>query len=167
MLKKLNAVLVRIAELLTLLSIGAMAIVIPMEVFSRYVLSYMSTWSNEFSQYMLVSASMMGGAAGLKKGYQVGITSLIDSLGPASARILQGVIYGLMLVFCAIMAYYGAVQTIANVPQTSSSMGISMSIPYASLPLGFGIMFFVTLEQLIDLVRGNVANVANARVEGV
>ena len=164
MLKKLNAILIRITELLTMLSIAGMAIVVPLEVFNRYVLSYMSTWSSEFSQYMLVSASMLGGAAGLKKGYQVGITSVIDSLGPEAARILQGVIYGLMLVFCGIMAYYGAVQTIANVPQTSSSMGISMSIPYAALPLGFGTMFFVTLEQLIDLVRGDVAI---KRVEGV
>lgn len=162
MLKGLNAILIRIAEGLTVLSVGAMAIVVPLEVFNRYFLSYMSTWSNEFCQYSLVCASMMGGAAGLKKGYQVGITSLIDSLGPAGARILQGLIYGLMLVFCAVMAYYGAFQTIRNWSQTSSSMGISMSFPYAALPLGFGIMFFITLEQLADLAIGGAAS-ARAR----
>ncbi len=157
MLERLNAVLIRIAELMTMAAIGAIAVVVPLEVFNRYVLSSMSTWSNEFCQYALVCASMMGGAAGLRKGYQVGITSLIDSLGPTNARILQGAIYGIMLVFCGVMTWYGVVQAIANWSQTSSSMGISMSIPYASLPLGFGIMFCVTLEHLADLVAGRVA----------
>ncbi len=154
MLHMLNVVLIRIAEWLTMLAIGAIAVVVPLEVFNRYFLSNMSTWSNEFCQYSLVCASMMGGAAGLRKGYQVGITSLIDSLGPAGARMLQGAIYGIMLVFCGVMTYYGGVQTIANWAQTSSSMGISMSIPYAALPLGFGVMFCVTLEHLADLVAG-------------
>ena len=154
MLRMLNAVLVRIAEWLTMLAIGAIAVVVPLEVFNRYFLGTTSTWATELCQYCLVCASMMGGAAGLKKGYQVGITSLHDSLGPGGARALQGLIYGIVLVFCGVMAWYGVVQTFANVSQTSSSMGISMSIPYASLPLGFATMFFVTLEQLQDLVTG-------------
>lgn len=158
MLERLNAVLIRFAELLTMLSIGGIAVVVPLEVFNRYFLSEMSTWSSEFCQYALVCASMMGGAAGLRKGYQVGITSLIDSLGPAGARILQGGIYGIMLVFCGVMTYYGVAQTIANWTQTSSSMGISMSIPYAALPLGFGIMWVVTFEQLVDLAAGRASS---------
>lgn len=154
MLGRVNAVLTRIAEVLTMFAIGAIAVVVPLEVVSRYFFGATSTWSSEFCQYALVCASMMGGAAGLRKGYQVGITSLIDSLGPGGARALQGLIYGIVLVFCGVMAWYGVVQTLANVNQTSSSMGISMSIPYAAVPLGFATMFFVTLEQLLDLVAG-------------
>ena len=61
-----------------------------------------------------------------------------------------------MLFFCAVMAWFGLVQTIENWEQTSSSMGISMSIPYASLPLGFATMFFITLEQFVDLCAGRL-----------
>lgn len=154
MLSRLNAVLIKLCELLTIVSLGAMSIVVPLEVFQRYFLADMATWSSEFLQYTLVCASMMGGAAGLRKGYQVGITSLSERLGPSGVRVLQGVVYCITLVFCGVMAWYGAVQTIANVDQTSSSMGISMAIPYASLPLGFGTMCTVTLEQLIDLITG-------------
>lgn len=154
MLSKLNGFLIQLAEWLTIVSLAAIAIVVPWEVFNRYFLGEMATWATEFNQYCLVCASMMGAAAGLKKGYQVGITSLIESLGPAGARVLQGIIFGLVIVFCAVMAWYGAVQTLENWEQTSSSMGISMSIPYASLPLGFAIMVVVTLEQLVDLCTG-------------
>ena len=47
----------------------------------------------KFSQYSLVWASMLGGAVGLKRGYQVGITSLIDSLPPGPAKAVQAAGY--------------------------------------------------------------------------
>ena len=36
--------------------------------------------------------------------------------------------------------------------QVSSTIGIPMSIPYLALPIGFLIMFFVTIEQLADFL---------------
>ena len=148
---RFNGILQLVANWGSIVSIGAIAVVIPLEVFKRYVLNNTSSWSAEFSQYMLVWASMLGGAAGLRKGYQVGITSLMEKLKPPQAKILQSVIYVLMLVFLFIMAFFGVIQTIANLNQTSSSMGISMSLPYAAVPLGFFIMLSITFEQLLTL----------------
>ena len=142
----------RVAGWSVMISVAAIAIVIPYEVFGRYVLGNMSTWTSEFSQYALVWASMLGGAVGLKRGYQVGITTLTDSLPPFFSRLVQGVGYLCMLVFLALMTYYGIEQMLMNVTQTSSTMGISMSIPYSALPIGFFIMFFITIEQWIDFL---------------
>jgi len=153
-LTKINAVLEKLAEALTIAFLGGIAIVVPLEVFNRYITGNMFTWSTEFCQYSFVWASMMGAAAGLRKGGQVAITSLKDRLEKVSAfaaRTLQGVIYGIMLVFLALMSWYGIVQVITNYTQKSSTMSIPMSYPYAALPLGFVIMFMVTLEMLIGL----------------
>lgn len=150
LLVKTNGVLLKAAGYLVIFSVAAIAVVVPYEVFCRYVLGSMNTWSTEFCTYSLAWATMLGGAAGLRKGYQVGITTFMDKLSGTPAKILQVVIYLIMLVFLAIMTYYGVVQTMANLRQTSSSMGISMSIPYASMPLGFFIMFMTTLEQLME-----------------
>jgi TRAP-type C4-dicarboxylate transport system permease small subunit len=117
----------------------------------------MSTWTNEFTQYSLVWASMLGGAVGLKRGYQVGITSLTDSLPPGPSRFVQALAFSATLVFLAFVTYYGFVQMLTNRFQTSSTMGIPMSIPYSALPIGFLIMFFVTVEQLVDLLTGHTA----------
>ena len=132
--------------------VASIAVIIPYEVFGRYILGDMSMWGNEFSQYALVWASMMGGAVGLKRGYQVGITTLIERLPPAPAKFVQAAGYVAMLVFLAFMTYYGMVQTMINQNQTSSTLGINMSIPYAALPVGFFIMFFLTVEQLADFL---------------
>jgi len=159
-LTKINAVLEKLAEALTIVFLGGIAIVVPLEVFNRYVTGNMFTWSTEFCQYSFVWASMMGAAAGLRKGGQVAITSLKDRLEKSSdgaARALQSVVYVIMLAFLALMTYYGIVQVVTNYTQKTSTMGIPMSYPYAALPLGFVIMFMVTLELLIGLGRGEKA----------
>jgi TRAP-type C4-dicarboxylate transport system permease small subunit len=102
----------------------------------------------------------MGAAAGLRKGGQVAITSLKDRLEKTSARAargLQALVYVIMLLFLAVMTRYGIVQVVTNYTQLSSTMSIPMSYPYAALPLGFVIMFTVTLEMLIGLSRGGKA----------
>jgi C4-dicarboxylate transporter DctQ subunit len=149
-LMKANRLLLKLSGLLVMLAMAAIAVVIPYEVFCRYVLGTMNTWSAEFCMYSFVWATLLGGAAGLRKGYHVGITTLMDALPPPAAKNVQTVIHLLMAVFLAVMAWYGAVQAVANLRQTSSSMGISMTIPYAALPVGFFIMFTNTLEQLLE-----------------
>lgn len=140
-----------------MIAMAAIAIIIPYEVFGRYVLGSMSMWTNEFTQYSLVWASMLGGAVGLKRGYQVGITSLTDSLPPKASRFVQAIGFSATLVFLAFVTYYGFDQMLTNRFQTSSTMGIPMSIPYSALPIGFLLMFFVTIEQLMDLLTSKPA----------
>lgn len=155
-LHRFNAIALKIAGWGVMAAIAAIAIIVPYEVFGRYVLGSMSMWSYEFSQYTLVWATMLGGAVGLKRGYQVGITSLPDSLSPAGARTVKGASLAIVLVFLAQMTYYGFDQMWINHGQVSSTMGIPMSIPYAALPIGFLLMTFVTLEQMADLLTGQL-----------
>jgi TRAP-type C4-dicarboxylate transport system permease small subunit len=152
LLRRFNAITLKVASWTVILSMAAMAIVVPYEVSGRYVFGSMSMWGTEFLQYCLVWASMLGGAVGLKRGYQVGITTLTDHLRPMPARAVQTVSYLIVLIFLAFMTYYGFDQVAINRSQVSSTIGIPMSIPYLALPIGFLIMFFVTMEQLVDLL---------------
>jgi TRAP-type C4-dicarboxylate transport system permease small subunit len=152
LLHRSNTIALRVASWIVIVSMGAMAIVVPYEVFCRYVLNNMSMWGTEFVQYCLVWASMFGGAVGLKRGYQIGITTLADKLSPGASRAVQTVCYLLVLAFLALVIYYGFNQVAVNRSQVSSTIGISMSIPYLALPVGFLIMFSVTVEQLLDFL---------------
>lgn len=156
-LRQFNAIALKIAGWSVIVAMAVIAIIVPYEVFGRYVLGNMSMWSNELTQYSLVWASMLGGAVGLKRGYQVGITSLPDSLSPAGARVVQTISFVIVLIFVALLTYYGFDQMWMNRNQSSSTMGIPMSIPYSALPIGFLLMFFVTIEQLVDLLTGATA----------
>jgi TRAP-type C4-dicarboxylate transport system permease small subunit len=146
-LRRFNALLVRIGNWGTILFMSVMAVVIPYEVIGRYVFQRMTIWSGEISIYSLAWASMLGSAVGLKKGYQVSMTSIVDSVPPSTARVLKWAAYLFMLFFFGTMFWYGLYQTMYNARQTSPAIGLVMSLPYASLPTGFFIMFFLTLEE--------------------
>ena len=148
-LQSFNEFLVKVGSWGTILFMAVIAIVIPYEVIGRYLFQRMSIWSGEVSTYSLVWASMLGGAVGLKKGYQVSMTSVVDSVPPAVAKSLKGAAYLFALFFFAVMFYYGLFQTVYNAKQFSPAIELVMSVPYAALPTGFFIMFFFTLEQFL------------------
>jgi len=148
-LQRFNEFLVKVGSWGTILFMAVIAIVIPYEVIGRYLFQKMSIWSGEVSTYSLAWASMLGGAVGLKKGYQVNMTWVIDSVPPALAKGLKWAAYLFTLFFFGAMFYYGLFQTLYNAKQFSPAMELVMSVPYAALPTGFFIMFFLTLEEFL------------------
>ena len=88
-LQRFNEILVKVGSWGTILFMAVIAVVIPYEVIGRYVFQRMSIWSGEVSTYSLAWASMLGGAVGLKKGYQVSMTSVVESVPPAVAKVLK------------------------------------------------------------------------------
>src|SRR5512141_2332046 len=121
-LQRFNAILEQVGSWGTILFMAIIAIVIPYEVIGRYVFQRMSTWSGEVSTYSLAWASMLGSAVGLKKGYQISLTSVVESLPAAAARILKWGAYLFTLCFFGVMFYYGLYQTIYNARQTSPAI---------------------------------------------
>lgn len=151
-LHRFNEILVTIGSWGTILFMAVIGIVIPYEVIGRYVFQKMTIWSGEVSTYSLAWASMLGGAVGLKKGYQVSMASVVESVPPRVASTLRFLAYACSLFFFAAMFWFGLYQTIYNRNQTSPAIELVMSIPYASLPVGFFIMFCLTLEEFLKLI---------------
>ncbi|RJR39652.1 MAG: TRAP transporter small permease [Desulfobacteraceae bacterium] len=150
LLRIFNERLVKLGSWGTILFLAIIALVIPYEVIGRYVFQNMSIWTGEVSTYSLVWASALGGAVGLRKGYMVGMTSVLEAVPPAAAVVLKLTSYICSLIFFGIMFGYGLFQTVYNWKQTSPAIGLVMSFPYAALPIGFFIMFFFTLEQFLS-----------------
>jgi TRAP-type C4-dicarboxylate transport system permease small subunit len=151
-LQAFNGLLFRIGSWGTIVFMAVIAIVVPYEVIGRYLFQKMNIWTGEVSTYSLVWASMMGGSIGLKKGYQVSMTSVIDALPPTLARILAFICYLFTLFFFGSLFWFGVFQTVYNLKQTSPAIGLVMSVPYAALPTGFFIMFFFTLEEFLKFL---------------
>jgi TRAP-type C4-dicarboxylate transport system permease small subunit len=159
-LELFNAVLIKIGSWGTILFMAVIGIVIPYEVIGRYVFEKMNIWTGEVSTYSLAWASMLGGAVGMKKGYLVAMTSVVDAVPPAAARALRIAGYLGALFFFGAMFHYGLYQTLYNWNQTSPAIELRMSYPYAALPVGFFMMFFFILEDFLNLL-GRRAKGAN------
>lgn len=151
-LQRFNEFLVKVGSWGTILFMVVIALVIPYEVIGRYVFQKMSMWSGEVSTYSLVWASMLGGAVGLKKGYMIRMTTVLESVPEKVVKFLKFLSYICALIFFGAMFGYGLFQTLYNVKQTSPAIGLVMSYPYAALPTGFFIMFFLTMEELLTFL---------------
>ncbi len=151
-LQRFNEILVTVGSWGTILFMVVIALVIPYEVIGRYVFQKMSMWSGEVSTYSLVWASMLGGAVGLKKGYMIRMTTVLESVPEKVVIFLKFLSYICALVFFGAMFGYGLFQTLYNAKQTSPATGLVMSYPYAALPTGFFIMFFLTMEELLTFL---------------
>ncbi|MBS1237548.1 MAG: transporter small permease [Deltaproteobacteria bacterium] len=151
-LKRFNEWLVKAGSWGTILFIAVIAIVIPYEVIGRYVFQKMTIWTGEVSTYSLVWASMLGGAVGFRKGYLVSMASVVESVPPAAAKALKFLSLICSLVFFGAMFGYGLFQTLYNWNQTSPAIGLIMSFPYAALPIGFFIMFSLTMEEFLESI---------------
>lgn len=153
-LNRSNVLLFQIAEKAVILFMGIIALVIPYEVFGRYVLGDMPMWSGEAATYSLVWVSMLGGAVGLRKGVQVGVDLAYAKLSPQLAvwiRLLGAV---LLLLFLSVMIVVGLQQAVDNWHQISPALGIPMTLPYLALPTGFCLMWLFTLEQTLTALSG-------------
>lgn len=151
-LKRFNEFLVTAGSWGTIFFMAVIAIIVPYEVVGRYVFEKMSMWSGEVSTYSLVWASMLGGAVGMKKGYMISMDAVLEAVPKNVVKLLKFLSYICALIFFGAMFGYGLFQTIYNANQTSPAMSLVMSYPYAALPTGFFIMFFLTMEELLALL---------------
>jgi TRAP-type C4-dicarboxylate transport system permease small subunit len=149
-LKRFNECLVAAGSWGTILFVAVIAVVIPYEVIGRYVFQKMTIWTGEVSTYSLVWASMLGGAVGFRKGYQVSMASVVESVPPKAAKALKLLSHVCSLIFFGVMFSYGLFQTLYNWNQTSPAIGLVMSFPYAALPIGFFMMFSLTMEEFLE-----------------
>jgi len=77
----------------------------------------------------------------------------VESVPPQVAKAFKFLAYLSALFFFGMMFGFGLFQTIYNWKQTSPAIGLIMSFPYASLPVGFFIMFFLTLEDFFTFLN--------------
>lgn len=122
-----------------------MCAVIAWQIFSRYVLKDMSSWSEEVARFLMVWISLLGSAAVLRRGGHVTVTILLDHI---SSKLKQRVLIirdVLMLATLVSITYYGWEFAQINAVQLSAAMDIPMSWVYASLWLGMGLCVVVLL----------------------
>lgn len=135
-------------------AMGVMGVVIPYEVLGRKVLGTMPSWSGEVSCFALAWASMLGAAVGLRRGYHVGMTFVLERLPRGPARLLKLAGAACTMLVLGVLAIFGLKQVAVNAHQVSPAMGIPMAIPYTAIPLGALAMFMFSVEHTLRELTG-------------
>jgi TRAP-type C4-dicarboxylate transport system permease small subunit len=133
--------------------IGAMAIVVMLQVFVRYVLKVPLFWTEELGRYLMIWAGMIGAALGISYGAHASIEMVVKLFPRRFQAGLGALAYLLMLVFAAltIVASISLMQFLKF--QISPAMRISMVYPYLAIPAGCMIMIILIIPRFIEMIR--------------
>ena len=140
--------------------IGAGVFVVCEMVFVRYALNQTTIWQTDFTTYCLVAATFIGSPYVLMLRAHVNVDVLPHYLSPGRRRWLALFASVLTLAFCATIA----VLTFQFWKEAWDHKWVSdtmwrarLWIPYASMPIGLGVLTLQCLVDLVSLATGREA----------
>ena len=139
----------------TLIVLGV--IVICQMVFVRYVLNQNTIWQTDFVIYSLVAATFVGSPYVLLTRGHVNVDVLPHYLGPRARYWLAVLASVLSLVFClliAVLTFEFWKEAWVNKWVSDTMWRSRLWIPYASMPIGLGILSLQCIADLLELVSG-------------
>ena len=133
---------------------AAIATVVFLQVFTRYVLAYPWGWPEELARILFVWVALLGAVLALRRAGHFSIDALSGALPVPLRRRLAVAMRLSLLAFLLLVAYLGLQATLRVREQLMTAMEISISWGYASVPVSFACMAFEMARRLWRDLRG-------------
>lgn len=157
-MRTVKSVVSRAEEIVASLCLGAMIIIISVQVFRRYVLQSSLDWSEELARYFFIWAVYIGCSYATQQDRHLEVTILRNVKGGAWAKPITILSYLFTIVFCASATVWGTQMVIflTETGQKTQALEIGMFWIYIAIPLGMGLMCLRTCERLWLLLTGKI-----------
>ena len=143
---------------LIVIQVGAIALIVNLQVFNRYVMDYVLGWEEEVARYLMIWSSFLAASYALWQGEQLGMEFVVKLLPEGGRRVVRILTHVLCIAFLAVIAYQGFVWMMPQqLDQISPSLGITMAIPYAAIPVSAVLMIWVESLFIWRELRGKGA----------
>jgi TRAP-type transport system small permease protein len=144
-------------EMLLCLIGSTMALLIGVQVFSRYVLNHSLFWSEEVARICLVWITFLGGSAAYRRHAHLGIDFFVKHLPLRLQRASEFLVLVASLIFFAVLIFYGTVFVWFVSAQKTAALGLSTALPYLVIPVGGALFFLHGLRDLLELLPSDNA----------
>jgi TRAP-type transport system small permease protein len=138
-------------EILLCIIGSTMALLIGVQVFSRYVLNHSLFWSEEVGRICLVWITFLGGSAAYRRHAHIGIDFFVNRLPSCWRRASEILVAAAALVFFAVLISYGSIFVWFVSAQKTAALGVPTAIPYLVIPVGGALFFLHGLRDLLEL----------------
>jgi TRAP-type C4-dicarboxylate transport system permease small subunit len=129
--------------------LGALVVVISLEVLFRYVLTIPMVWSEQLASYIMIWLAYLSAAIAFRQGAHMGMTILSSRLPEKAAGLVGGASRILVMGFLIMLAYWGFRHALDVRSQISPVVfNMSMIWPYMAVPAGSVLM----LVQAVNLI---------------
>jgi len=125
----------RLLELSAGLLIGAITVLVTVQVFARYVLNNTPPWSEELCRYLFIWVSFLGACVATRRAAHLGVDSLVSRLPAGAREVLRHAVTALIVAFAGLLVWQGVALVPAMASQRSPSMGMSLQYVFAAIPI--------------------------------
>lgn len=132
-----NKILNHIEEIFVSSAILFAGMVLFINVVTRYF-GYSMKWAEEFTRYIIVWITFIGGSICVRQYAHVGIDAFISTLSNRSQEVVKFGVAIIGIIFSVVMTWlsFKMVQQAIQFNQKTAAMMIPMWIPYAGIPIG-------------------------------
>lgn len=132
------------------ITVGIMVAVMVYQVVLRYCFSSANSWSEELARYLFIYDVMVAAAIATRKNSHLQVDFLINMLKPQIKCMftIGATIVG--IVFLGFLFTYSLTLCQTAASNISAGLKISMSIPYACMPIGVVLMVLTSLEVILQ-----------------
>lgn len=136
--------------------LGAMIVVVFLQVVFRFVIKGSLPWSEELSRYLMIWTVFIGASIGAKEGAHIGVEALVAAFPPRLKRasiVLAGV---MNVIFCIVAAVisFEVVEFLHESGQLSPAMRIPMYWAYLAIPAGVALMGLRFIQATLSKLHG-------------
>lgn len=146
-IEKLN----RTVKYVVSFSFITLAILVFIQVITRFIIDYPLSWSEEISRYLMIYIVFLGSALAMRNQQHISIDFLPEVVSATNKRKLNILILWVCVFFFAILAYYGSVLTLTVVGQATPTLQFSIAWAYAAIPIGSVLMLLNAIAVLVDM----------------
>ena len=153
LLSRLNGWLSGAVAVLIGLLLLAMAGVMLLAVYRRYVVGSSLIWSEEATRYLAVWLVFLGVGVAHRFGGHVRIGLLPQRLEGRAQAVTEFAVEAVLMLLVATMAWFGLDIALNNFErgQTSPAMGVPIGAVYLAVPIGMALMLLQGIERLMVL----------------
>ena len=135
-MKNVRALLTRLLNLLAGTSFLVMVALTCWQVFTRYILSNPSSWSEELVSYLFAWMALLGASLVTGERGHMNIPALVERLPKKAQRGFAVFSEGVAFLFSAVILLYGGLQIVdLAMGQMTSSLGVAIGVFYVVLPV--------------------------------
>ena len=155
-----------IEDWVTLAFFWAMAVIVFLQFFTRYVLNDSLAWTEEIARYLLICVGFLGGGLAVRRYSHIHVEFLYLFIPGWMARILSSAVDAIRVVFFAYATFL--CWQITKIMQTQPMVVIDwpMSIVYGICTLGLAIMTFRAIQVALRNWRTGSSPLLRVREEG-
>ena len=150
--KKLN----RVLEVFLVVLVSVLVVDVLWQVFSRYLLSSPSSFTDELAGFLLIWVGVLGAAYVSGKKEHLAIDIVLQRSSPARKKRLQTFIHILVLLFALTVMVVGGIilmYTRFILEVKSAALQLPLGYVYVILPISGLIIMFYEAYHILDLVK--------------